>query len=225
MDSLPVRAFVSLVRGEEVCGLPARRVWLAIDAFLVAAIIWAIFAPYDAGIGPSSGYREPDLHHMVRAQADASRAMGAISRPWSANGTAHPRKLSSQKERQQSRRERRQQKLKKQQRQQQQQQGGGGVDDAAAAAAATEAHNNATCAAAVREHSCPRSARRVVVTLSIGKRTHFASTGVAMEAYAKRVGAEFVVVNSAEHASLAGWNATLQAGSNKHFMKLPMLQW
>ena len=50
--------------------------------------------------------------------------------------------------------------------------------------------------------------RRVVVTLSLGKRTHFGVTRLTMEAYARRVGADFAVVDSLGHASLAAWNAT-----------------
>jgi hypothetical protein len=46
-----------------------------------------------------------------------------------------------------------------------------------------------------------------------------------MEAYAKRVGAEFAVVNSSDHPALAQWNTTLRTGANSHFMKLPLLHY
>ena len=73
--------------------------------------------------------------------------------------------------------------------------------------------------------ACPASSRRVVVTLSIGNRSHFNVIRVPMEAYAKRVGADFAVVDSRDHPSLARWNSTLSAGTNSHFMKLPLLQY
>ena len=46
-----------------------------------------------------------------------------------------------------------------------------------------------------------------------------------LEAYALRVGAEFEVVVSFAHEAIAGLNATLQAGANSHFIKLPLMQW
>lgn len=67
--------------------------------------------------------------------------------------------------------------------------------------------------------------KRVVVTLSIGKRSHFSVTRVPMLAYAQRANAELVVVDSYAHPCLAQWNSTLRAGSNSHFMKLPLLQY
>jgi len=69
------------------------------------------------------------------------------------------------------------------------------------------------------------SARHALVTLSTGKRSHFAVTRVPMKAYAERVGAEFVVVDSLAHPSLAGWNSSARSESSSHFIKLPMLRW
>ena len=68
-------------------------------------------------------------------------------------------------------------------------------------------------------------AKRVIVTLSIGKRSHFAVTRIPMQAYAHRVEATLVVVDSYSHPCLARWNNTLRVGVNSHFMKLPLLQY
>ena len=81
------------------------------------------------------------------------------------------------------------------------------------------------CGSALRGASCPTTPRRVIVTLSIGKRSHFKVTRVPMQAYAQRVGADLEVVDSPSHPCLAAWNATLQIGANSHFMKLPLLQY
>ena len=87
---------------------------------------------------------------------------------------------------------------------------------------------NASCGRAATA-ACASSVggppKRVVVTLSIGKRSHFGVTRVPMLAYAQRVGAELVVVDSYEHPCLARWNDTLRTGVNSHFMKLPLLQY
>lgn len=82
------------------------------------------------------------------------------------------------------------------------------------------------CGQPAQELPCAANARRAVVTLSLGKRTHFAVTRVALSAYALRVGAELHVVDSTAHPSLAKWNASLAARSaSNHFIKLPMFEW
>ena len=100
-------------------------------------------------------------------------------------------------------------------------------DDLAELGAGLSVHN-ASCGRAATA-TCTSSAggppKRVVVTLSIGKRSHFGVTRVPMLAYAQRVGAELVVVDSYEHPCLARWNDTLRTGVNSHFMKLPLLQY
>ena len=97
----------------------------------------------------------------------------------------------------------------------------GGKKQAAAAAAADEA-----CGRTSQPFQCAANPKRAVVTLSLGKRTHFAVTRVALAAYAKRVGAELHVIDSNAHPSLAKWNATLAARSaSNHFIKLPMFEW
>jgi len=59
------------------------------------------------------------------------------------------------------------------------------------------------CGQPAQELPCAATGRRAVVTLSLGKRTHFAVTRVALSAYAARVGAELHVVDSTTHPSLA----------------------
>ena len=82
------------------------------------------------------------------------------------------------------------------------------------------------CGQPAQELPCAATGRRAVVTLSLGKRTHFAVTRVALSAYAARVGAELHVVDSTTHPSLAKWNASLAARSaSNHFIKLPMFEW
>lgn len=82
------------------------------------------------------------------------------------------------------------------------------------------------CGQPAQELPCAADARRAVVSLSLGKRTHFAVTRVALSAYAARVGAELHVVDSTAHPSLAKWNASLAARSaSNHFIKLPMFEW
>ena len=82
------------------------------------------------------------------------------------------------------------------------------------------------CGQPAQELPCAATGRRAVVTLSLGKRTHFAVTRVALSAYAARVGAELHVVDSTAHPSLAKWNASLAARSaSNHFIKLPMFEW
>ena len=76
------------------------------------------------------------------------------------------------------------------------------------------------CGQPAQELPCAADARRAVVSLSLGKRTHFAVTRVALSAYAARVGAELHVVDSTAHPSLAKWNASLAARSaSNHFIK------
>lgn len=81
-----------------------------------------------------------------------------------------------------------------------------------------------TCGASLADYSCPASPRKAVVTLSTGKRPHFAVTGITLATFARRVGADLHVVDTLGHPALAGFNASAQAGRSSHFIKLPMLK-
>ena len=198
---------------------------ICLDVFLFAAICWALFAPTatDADLGPTSGYREPDLEGYVAAQAAASRAVGSVPRPWAVNQSASHG----------GRRRNRRHKRRKQQQQQREapDDAGDKRDDLSPGARSVSPLDS--CSGALHGRACASSSsesgdmggRRLVVTLSVGKRSHFAVTQLPMEAYARRVGADFVVVDSLAHPSLAGWNDTLRSGANSHFLKLPMLQY
>ena len=82
---------------------------ICLDVFLFVAILWALFAPTanSGDLGPTSGYREPDLERYVAAQAAASRAVGNVPRPWAVNrsgshgGRRRARKHQRRKQQQQ----------------------------------------------------------------------------------------------------------------------------
>jgi hypothetical protein len=81
-----------------------------------------------------------------------------------------------------------------------------------------------SCGASLADYSCPASPRKAVVTLSTGKRPHFAVTGITLASFARRVGADLHVVDTLEHPALAAFNASAKAGGSSHFIKLPMLK-
>ena len=206
---------LGVLRGEGIAPLisPPRRVLVVVDAVLVISILWLLLAPiWPVSIGPSSGYQEPDLDRTLREQAGASAEVGTLPRPWMSNAT-RGRAIGGK------RKQHKKKKWKKRRQGQRDEE-----DETVAAAAQSQAPSEPSCVPKA-EHHCVANGRRVVVTLSIGKRSHFAVTRLPMEAYARRVGAEFVVVDSFAHVAIASWNATLQAGANSHFIKLPLLQW
>ena len=198
-----------------------RRALLIFDALLCVFILWALLAPTGgtSDLGPTAGYREPDLEARVAASRYASKEVGLVPRPWSTD------KPSKSQQQQQKRKKKKQQqrgkwKKKKQQKQQKEEEEeddeGNGSDDVAAASFGTSGQNSSgsgsgsssSCGGALRNVACPAAPTRVVVTLSIGKRTHFQVTRLPMAAYAKRVGAELHVVDSLDHPCLSAWNST-----------------
>ena len=206
---------LGVLRGEGIAPLisPPRRVLVVVDAVLVISILWLLLAPiWPVPIGPSSGYQEPALDRTLREQAGASAEVGTLPRPWMSNAT-RGRAIGGK------RKQHKKKKWKKRRQGQRDEE-----DETVAAAAQSQAPSEPSCVPKA-EHRCVANGRRVVVTLSIGKRSHFAVTRLPMEAYARRVGAVFVVVDSFAHEAIASWNATLQAGANSHFIKLPLLQW
>lgn len=186
---------------------PPRRVLLVVDTVLAAVILWLLLSPSSSSVGPTVGYSEPNLDEMLRLQAKATAATGELPRPWSINTTRH--RTTGRRRTHGSKRHRRHRRHRT-------------LMMNATSVTAAETHG---CSATRQSVSCLKDSRRVVVTLSIGKRSHFAVTRIPMEAYAKRVNAEFAVVDSLAHKALAGWNDTLRTDANSHFMKLPLLQW
>jgi len=234
--------------GEGVAPLltPPRRIFLIIDVALAVTILSMFIAPSSTGsVGPRSHYDEPHLDVWLHDQEAASASIGNLPRPWTFNMTRGHRKKKRRKKKHGNTARRQdshgehvtnagtyadfqkqplaqlsQPQLSQPQPSHQPHQRELGREYPPTAAP------DASCGSAVRqERRCPLAGGRVVVTLSIGKRSHFAVTRWPMEAYAKRVGADFAVVDSQEHAALSSWNATLLAGANSHFMKLPVLQW
>jgi hypothetical protein len=73
-----------------------------------------------------------------------------------------------------------------------------------------------------RGSSCGGKRKLAVVTLSIGTRPFATYTRPLMEAYARKVGADFHYVDSTSHAALSSNDALSAAGSTR-FQKLPLL--
>jgi len=81
-----------------------------------------------------------------------------------------------------------------------------------------------SCGTLLADYKCPANPRKAVVTLSTGKRSHFAVTKVPMMTFARKTGADFHVVDSLDHPALSAFNNSLQSGGSSHFIKLPMLR-
>ena len=154
---------LGVLRGEGIAPLisPPRRVLVVVDAVLVISILWLLLAPiWPVAIGPSSGYQEPDLDRTLREQAGASAEVGTLPRPWMSNAT-RGRAIGGK------RKQHKKKKWKKRRQGQWDEE-----DEMVAAAAQSQAPSEPSCVPKA-EHRCVANGRRVVVTLSIGKRSHF----------------------------------------------------
>ena len=158
---------LGVLRGEGIAPLisPPRRVLVVVDAVLVISILWLLLAPiWPVSIGPSSGYQEPDLDRTLREQAGASAEVGTLPRPWMSNAT-RGRAIGGK------RKQHKKKKWKKRRQGQRDEE-----DETVAAAAQSQAPSEASCVPKA-EHHCVANGRRVVVTLSIGTRSHFVVRG------------------------------------------------
>jgi len=185
------------------------RRWLALNAVLVVAIGAVLFLPAPgaaAAVKPVTVYAATKPTAVYAAEPTLAAGFAVQTAPAEDRDDDHPPWMAPTPPRHQ------QHKL--------QHPNASAADGDGPASQAVTADERCTLRAA-----CPSSPSKVLVTLSIGKRSHFGVLRVPMEAYARRIGAEFVVVDSASHPSLARWNATLHAGANSHFLKLPLLQW
>ena len=72
------------------------RVWIAVDVFLVVAIVYGLLRRGSGASPISLNYGgDPNLHRALVEQARATRSVGDLPRPWSSNSSHRPKRAAA----------------------------------------------------------------------------------------------------------------------------------